>query len=243
MDIPKFVTSQPALLLGNTLIISDLHLGIEYGFYKSGINIPSQTEKLFDKLAKLIKKTKARKLIILGDIKHKVPGTSWQEEREIPIFFSRLLKMAEVEIVMGNHDPGIEDMVPDGVKIHPTEGFLFEKFYLTHGHAWPSQDLKKADYIITGHNQPLIEIKDKLGHSWVEKAWISTKLSRKKLTRYKGIKTPPELIIMPAFNDLAGGIRFNQKKEFMGPITKAAIIKSAKVYLLDGTFLGELKNL
>lgn len=238
------MANEPALMIGKTLIISDLHLGIEHVFYKSGIHLPSQTEVLAKRLDDLIARTKANRLIIIGDVKHKVPGTSWQEEREIPLFFSKLSKRIKTEIVLGNHDPGIERLLPKEIKIHPTEGFLLGDFYLTHGHAWPSQDIKKAKTVIIGHNQPMIELRDKLGYRWIEKAWVVSKLNRKKLIKkYKGVKTAPELVVMPAFNDLAGGICFNREKEFMGPIIKNAGLRNAKIYLLDGTYLGELKDL
>ena len=54
---------------------------------------------------------------------------------------------------------------------------------------------------------------------------------------------------MPAFNPFAGGISMNknyshdQKKNFIGPIINHAHMHDARVYMLDGTFLGELGNI
>ncbi len=53
---------------------------------------------------------------------------------------------------------------------------------------------------------------------------------------------------MPAFNRLLGGVPVNVKKmsnELLGPLLKNNFIdmNNAEIYLLDGTYLGKLKNL
>ncbi len=53
---------------------------------------------------------------------------------------------------------------------------------------------------------------------------------------------------MPAFNNLLGGTPVNIKAttdELLGPLLKNNFIdtKTAEIYLLDGTFLGKLKNI
>ena len=74
------------------LLIADLHLGIEYQLFKSGIVVPPQVEKFKKILYCLIKQAKAKTLIILGDLKAEVPGISPMEEREIPKLFDYLEK-------------------------------------------------------------------------------------------------------------------------------------------------------
>ncbi|MFW6110986.1 MAG: metallophosphoesterase [Thermoproteota archaeon] len=69
-----------------------------------------------------------------------------------------------------------------------------------------------------------------------------------------GIKTrTSQLIIMPAFNHFLGGRPLNKKKNedrrqfkrVVGPIlrSKAVEVKNGEIYLLDGTFLGNMKQL
>src|SRR4030043_1723291 len=125
MDL-KFLTGEPALLAGKTLFVADIHLGIEHEFRKSGLNMPSQTQALLNRIESLLQKTKARKMVLMGDIKHKVPGISWQETREMPVFLQRLAEKAEVHVIPGNHDGGIVEFVPKGVKLYPMEGALLE---------------------------------------------------------------------------------------------------------------------
>lgn len=249
----KFITGEPALKVGRALVVTDLHIGIEYRYRKDGIALPSQSEKMFGRLESLIKKNRAKRLIILGDVKHKVPGTSFQEEREVPAFFRRLLELVNVEVTPGNHDDGIDRLVPPDVKIHPTMGFMFGKTWLCHGHAWPAEEFLGAEQVVTGHNHAGIEFRDRLGYRWTEPVWIRAKLSRKRLAgRYAGLKEKvPGIILMPAFNEFAGVISVNRRwHDFEAyldkgprPLFKAARKKSAGIYMLDGTLLGELGKL
>ncbi|MBI4176398.1 MAG: metallophosphoesterase [Candidatus Aenigmarchaeota archaeon] len=241
---PKFAAGEPALLIGKTLVIADLHIGIEHEYFRAGIRIPSQLERLTKRLDAILKSTGAKKVIILGDVKHKITGVSRDEERDIPAFFSRFLGKVGMEIVLGNHDPLIERVLPKGVIVHPASGLLYRDFYLCHGHAWPGSGLEKARYVVIGHNQPLIELRDRLGYRWVEQVWIRTRLESGKLeVRFPKMKKPPQLIVMPAFNELSGGVCVNREKELMGPVVKAANMPKAKIYLLDGTYLGMLGDL
>jgi len=240
----KFLINEPALLVEKTLVIADIHLGVEYEYYKSGINIPSQTSAMLKKIKKLIDKNKAKRLIVIGDIKHKVPGTTFQEEREIPSFFETLSEIVLVEIIPGNHDGGLSKILPN-IKIHPSSGYLFNNVYLTHGHTWPKPDFLNAKYLVISHNHPLIEFKDEFGYRWLEKVWIRSELKPDLIgKKYNNFKKLPELIVMPAFSDMVGGFAMNRhEREPLGPVLKCADLEKAKVYLLDGTFLGKLGNL
>ncbi|MBU0530464.1 MAG: metallophosphoesterase, partial [Nanoarchaeota archaeon] len=144
---PEFVTGEAAVLLGEKLIVSDLHIGIEHEYYKSGIKMESQTHVMKTRLDSIIKISKPKELIFLGDIKHKVPGISYQEVKEIPEFINHFSKEIKVTVVMGNHDPGIENL---GIKFHvkPTEGYASDDVYLTHGHTWPDKGFLGCRYIV-----------------------------------------------------------------------------------------------
>jgi putative SbcD/Mre11-related phosphoesterase len=264
---PLFVTGEPALVLDRTLFLADIHLGIEYEYRQSGLNMPSQTGKLLDRITSLLKRTKTKRLVLIGDIKHKVPGTSFQEERELPAFLSRLAERAELHIVPGNHDGKIAELMPKCVELHHMAGDMIGKYvYASHGHTWPEQSFLGAKYLLVSHSHPQFEFRDRLGYRWGERVWIRTSLDIKKIgEKYKGAKLKegagapsghglPELIVMPAFNPLSGGLPFNRKKPLerkiggetakfspeRSPILKSARMKTAKVYMLDGTYLGEL---
>jgi len=65
----KPIQEHAALLIQNgynrALVVSDLHLGWERSLVKKGIHIPSQTQKIRNKLIKLIKKQIKKELILL----------------------------------------------------------------------------------------------------------------------------------------------------------------------------------
>jgi len=221
--------------------------------------MPSRTPDVEKRLEALIRKTRAKQLVILGDVKHRVPGISFQEEREVPQLLGRLSKKVSVGVVPGNHDGWLEKLSPD-IIIHPSDGIALgsghdrgggRQFWLSHGHAWPSDMAMKADTIIIGHNHPQVEFRDRLGKAWREKAWVRAKLSKKLLSRhYKKLpRALPDLILMPAFGELVGGWAVNRLNDDgklvggLGPITRCADMKHALVYLLDGTFLGEVSKI
>lgn len=247
----KFLADYPAVSIPeeNALVIAELHLGLEHELYKKGITIPAQREKFQDILDKLLKLTHARTLIILGDTKHKVPGMSIREERELPKFLNYLKEKVKVILVKGNHDAEIERIVPEGIKICGSRGFKLGKYGFFHGHAWPSKKLMECDYLFMAHLHPAMEFMDKFGFRNVEQVWIRGRLDAERVReKYKIKKTGKiNLIVMPTFNSLLGNIAVNKLigKEYSGPmiIGKIMDMKKSKVYLLDGTLLGILEEL
>ena len=121
VSVIRLLTPWPALLVegGERLLVaSDLHLGIEYELAKMGINIPFQTERYLGELLGLVREHRPDRLVLLGDVKHGVPITSFQEKREIPLFFNALLdEVDQVDVARGNHDGNIQDLAPEGVAV------------------------------------------------------------------------------------------------------------------------------
>ena len=252
---PKFVTGKPALIAGDTLVIADLHIGVEYEYYKSGIRIPSNTESMQKEIEKSIRITKARRLVILGDVKHKVPGITRQELREIPAVLGNLSEIVQVHVIPGNHDGGLKDSIPKNVHLHSSRGFGEGEYYFLHGHTWPPSKFLERKYVFVGHEHPQIEFRDSLGYRFFEPVWIRAELDREKLARkYSLPRTLPELIILPRFNNLSGGIPMNRPVSEiekahqayhtgMGTLARYSKLHSSGIYLLDGTYLGKLSSL
>ncbi len=246
---PKFITNEPAVLFGKTLVIADLHIGVEYELYKSGIRIPKQTEKLFARIKKLIKTTKANRLVLLGDLKHFIPYLSIQEIREIPKFIEELAKLVKVDIVPGNHDGDLKKLLTGDVEFHDTKGFRLDNVYFNHGHSWPNKDILDSEYLIIGHLHPCIEFRDKLGFRFIEQAWIRLNLDKRMLlSHYKSHETNRkvkvlEVIIIPAFSKFVGGRPFDTNGQSNSPVIRLADTMGAKAYMLDGTEIGELAKL
>lgn len=241
--------NEPALVVENTikaLVIADIHLGIEWDLYSSGISIPSQIEKRKRRICNYIKEVNPGRIVLLGDIKHNIPRTSWQERQEVPGFLKDLAACAPVDIVPGNHDGDIEYLVPGNVTVHDMRGFVLDGVGYFHGHTWPNRELLAAPYVVMSHNHPAIRFTDSLGHGFSEPVWIRTRFIEKAILEHYGDMkwADPEVIIMPAFNELSGGIPFNESvhEELLGPVfaSHAIELEKARAFLLDSTDLGTI---
>lgn len=232
-----FVANEPALLINRCLIVGDLHIGLSKEMYDAGVMLPSQAEKFVKKLNRLKTETGAERLVILGDMKHRVAGISFLERKEIHRFLSGL-DFKKITIVKGNHDGHIEKAIQPDVKnkVVVRKSIAIGKYYLTHGHRRARTGKK---IIIIAHNHPKIKFVDDMGAKYIEPVWIKA-----------GLRNGKRLVIMPSFNELSGSMVVNDPKlsdknhkGFMGPVAKNIVESTAKVYLLDGTYLGYLKDL
>lgn len=249
----KFLRDKPVLILEKekTCILADLHLGIEYELYSKGISIPSQINSIQNRIISLINQEKIERLIILGDLKHQIPNTSWQERKEIPKFLSELSNKVEISLVKGNHDGGIEKLVNGNFKIHSGKGFKLKKFYFSHGHAYPSELVCDSEYLIMSHIHPSVEFKDKLGYRSLEKCWVRGGLNKEKFREKYGKKKIKltRFIIVPAFNSLISGNPINKRleknEEYISPLIRNGFLRwdKSRVFLLDGTDLGKIEDL
>lgn len=252
MAFPKPVLNERALLIeskkGNVLVVADFHIGFEYELLGQGIRVPSQTEGMARKLNSIISSTKSKRLVILGDLKHKVPGTSYQELREIPAFLESI-NCGSIDLVAGNHDAELEYIVPKKVGIHQSSGMIIEaggkKFGLFHGHAWPSREIiTGCDYLVCAHLHPIVSIKDALGGVHREPCWLFSHLLPGEVEEnYGGLgpKHGSQVAIMPAFNPMLGGVAINEIASF-DSFFSCVDFEEGEVFLLDGTGLGQLKN-
>ncbi len=271
----RLLTPWPAMLIEGeerVLLASDFHLGLEYELAKMGINIPYQTDRILGELLTIIHEHRPDRLLLLGDIKHGVPITSFQEQREIPRFFSALQEEVEViDVVRGNHDGNLQNLVPEGVSIHPSRGFMLgERFRIAamHGHAWPYPRLMGADLLVMGHNHPTVLLNTPLGVRISQRVWIKGRCDGTSLAsaflkkagmdvegdpreafeeQFKARIDDPQMVLIPAFNDLLGGLPVNAEapKSLLGPLLRTGAVKidGFEAYLLDGTFLGDVKLL
>ncbi|MCL7475057.1 MAG: metallophosphoesterase [ANME-2 cluster archaeon] len=255
------MVDEPALVIENTirvLVVADIHLGIEWDLGNSGIVVPSQSAGGLARILEYLDTAKPDRLVLLGDVKHNVPRISWQEREEVPHFLERIARRVPVDIVPGNHDGDMEYLlrqIPAGseVILQPARGFVLDGVGYFHGHTWPDPGLLACSHIIMAHNHPTIRFTDPLGSSSTEPAWIRTRLLRSPLEshyRLTGDELPwsdPEVVIMPAFCQLCGGVAFNESmhEDLLGPLFAAKVVdmNDGQAYLLDGTRLGKLKDM
>jgi hypothetical protein len=245
---------EPALTVDGSLVVADIHIGVEHELSQSGINIPTQVQRRIDRMLRYLEDTKAHRVILLGDIKHNVPWTSRYEREDISHFLRSIAERATVDIVLGNHDSGLAYLVPRGeglrINLHRSKGFTLENIGFMHGHTWPALDLLSCDSVVMGHLHPSVRLVDPLGHFSSQPVWVRTCFVEQVFReRYPDLErfANPRVIIMPAFNELAGGIAFNEATydTLLGPLftNRALELETAEVYLLDGAYLGTVSQL
>jgi putative SbcD/Mre11-related phosphoesterase len=222
-------------------VIADLHIGVESHLGRKGFHLPSRTLIMQDELLSI--SDDATRLIVLGDVKDSVPGSTKQEYREIPDFFQAMLERFDVvDVVIGNHDTQIEEFLPKHVNIKPAAGIRIGDVGLIHGHTWPSADVMASRILITAHNHPTVMFRDGVGKRTTELCWFRAPFNG---TPSNYLERPDEMIIIPSFNRLLGGSPVNVTEEkFLGPIMNSGTvdIDEAQIFLLDGICLGKRKD-
>ena len=224
------------------IVVADLHIGIEFEYENRGITIPLQTKSMMERIVTLIKRKRAKKLIILGDLKHVILDREhiMKERREVAYFLKELSKHAEIWIVKGNHDARLKSKY---AKIFGARGILLDNIAMAHGHAWCSPSIMKASILIMAHLHPYIRITTKTGYSYTEPCWIKGRFKKQKFSKkYPDGNENMQVIVMPSFNPIAGGIAVNKEKLEHG-IASLIDIENANVYLLNGINLGRVRNL
>lgn len=246
VDICKIqpIPNEPALFIEGkkVLVIADLHIGIESELREQGVNTKSQTDKMFKRLTDLCKKYKPNEIVLLGDIKHNIPIATKPERRDVRDFLYEIKELATIHIIPGNHDGNIKWLAPEDMQIHNSDGFVIENVAFIHGHRWADEAVMKSDLVVMGHTHPTIMFTDRLGYKTFEPCWLRGNFLKSKIKEKYPKSKNPEIIVLPAFNPLCGGIAAN-KDGINGPFGKIIDIQNLQVYLLDGACLGNTKDI
>lgn len=238
--LPLFGERALHLPAERAVIVGDVHVGLETDLHRKGVTLPSQTRRMRERLLKILAETQAERLIVIGDLKHRIPFSTRQEIRELPWFFEDF--PARVELVPGNHDVDLDGLL--AVQIHPSEGIRAGDVGLLHGHTWPSPEVMAAPVVVTCHNHPAVLLVDELGHRHKEAAWVRAPFLPAARERYPMLPEEAQLIVMPAFNELTGGTAFNapEGERLLGPLfgNNLVDVDAARVWTVDGVDLGTI---
>jgi len=240
MDHPalRILTGEEAILCAG-----DLHIGLEDEMRSKGVIVPSQTDRMLEELLSLAEG--CDRLVLLGDVKNQVPGTSEQEHSELPRFFRSLSRAFEnIDVVRGNHDVGIEDVFFAGVHIHPASGFSIGDVGFVHGHIWPSNAVMARSVLVMAHNHPAVLFRDGVGHITTERCWLRCAFKEEAHSRYPEL--PAEVVVVPSLNRSLQGSPVNLiGGRQIGPLFGKGMLdlENAQAYLLDGIHLGSVKSL
>jgi hypothetical protein len=248
------VVGEPAAVadLGDRrlLLAADVHAGIEVGLrYERGVELDSHADERRERLCGLIDETDADRLVILGDLAHRIAAPEGDEREELVELIRAVTDRVPMTLVEGNHDAGVAEAFADDIDvIGAGGGVLGGTVAVLHGHTWPNPELLDADVVCMGHEHPQVRLEDAVGGSRVERAWLRGELDPAAFVKDgeanpRAIADPPELVVFPAFNDRSGGTWVNvDGQSFLAPFLPAAL-PVGDAYLLDGTRLGDFRRI
>ncbi|MBD3229521.1 MAG: hypothetical protein GF329_15155 [Candidatus Lokiarchaeota archaeon] len=204
LDIFDFYENTLYIKKSNTLVVSDLHIGLEYELRKKGgFQIPLNEERLItNRLNKIIDRFQPDKIILNGDILHSFSSLNYPVKEEFQSIFRPILrKNRKFIFIKGSHDTMIENLVKQ--EDLRNDFYVQNNILFTHGNY--RIDLpSKIKYIVIGHEHPCVEIN-------MEKIPCF-------LFKYELIKNT-SLIILPAFNPLLEGVLINNQN-FTSPLLR-----------------------
>ncbi len=202
----RIIPSPPCIMLSNTLIFADPHLGLSIVGYK--LSRKSEVSMLRGEVDSIVQpilslKVRLKKIIILGDIKDPLGLPKKTIREAVYYFFYRLQNIADdIIIVRGNHDGRLASILDEYHINASILNFVSIKHkgktaLLGHGHMkLPHEKIIGSDYIFIGHVHPASSLGEK---SWIFSRFsIVTNKSRPDTNNTK--KHTTRLIIFPSSN-------------------------------------------
>ncbi|GAB7010396.1 metallophosphoesterase [Halorubrum trueperi] len=255
------VVGEPAAVadLGSerALLVADVHAGIEVGLrYERGIELDSRADERRALLCDLVAETDADRLVVLGDLAHRIAAPEGAEREELETLIRAVTDRVPMTLVEGNHDAGVAETFADAIDVIGPRGGVIGgsdggsehgRVGVLHGHTHPDPTLLDADVVCMGHEHPQVRLEDSVGGSRVERAWLRGAVDPAAFVdgRDGGVAVsgdPPELVVFPAFNERSGGTWVNvDGQSFLAPFLPDAL-PSGEAYLLDGTRLGDFRR-
>ncbi len=246
-DAPALLLSPARRTDAPTLVVADVHLGLGEGVGRAEGPPEASGERMSRVLVDLARHQGARRLLIAGDVKHPIVGTPRPLRGIVFDFFSTLLAEGlDVAVVLGNHDVGLTPFLPREVTVHSAEGVVRDGVGIFHGHRWPSRAVLAADQLIAGHLHPGYRFAPTPDHpDGKRRCWVRVELPPTPPRRRPTARTiqARELILLPAFNPIAGAEALNRDRPARGRsflYARFLARGTSRAYLLDGTDLGVL---
>jgi len=238
---------------GSALVVADYHAGIEIGLrYERGVELKSNADLRRIRLLGLVDRADPDRVVVLGDLGHRVGGADGAEAGELDSLLEALLDRVPVTLVPGNHDAGVGDRFGDDDRFTVADGtgMRLGRVGFVHGHTWPSRETLAGDVVCIGHEHPAVRLQDDVGGGRKERAWLRGPLRPEPFADHFGTDVAevewhdPDLVVFPAFNDRSGGTWVNvQSQGFLAPFLPAALVGDrTEAYLLDGTRLGPYRS-
>lgn len=194
------------------VMVADIHFGKDAHLQRSGIAVPAVADqKDLSKLSDLLQRTKAEKLVILGDVFHARPSG-----KEIAIQrwanFCKQFPELEIIAVEGNHDSkGAAKQLP----LAWVSNYQLGSILFTHEPPAPAsaeQSTSRSTYTFCGHLHPCCRLKS----------------GRREQLRLPVFLIRQNYCVLPAFGLLTGGMVVEPQQG-----DRLAVVTPEGVFLLD----------
>ena len=188
------------VLLENTFIIGDLHVGMEASLKRQGVLIPSQQwEKMRYEIEQVLSQYKPKKVILNGDVKDAFGRIHDQEWREVLQIIDTITKHAELVLVKGNHDP-ITPVIANKRALPVADYAVVNKTFICHGDMIPDA-ITSCERVIISHVHPALTLRDGAKYE-TYKCYLETTWHNK------------TLIVLPSFSTLTEGTDVTKERVF-----------------------------
>lgn len=247
VDAPALLLSSRRPTVRRRLLIADLHLGLGEEGSRDGLPASFSAPPLAEAILALARAHAARGVVIAGDVKHPIVGTPRALRPVLFDFFATLLgEGLSVDVVPGNHDVGIAPHLPREVALRASDGIVLDGVGIAHGHRWPGPRVLAAERLVLGHLHPGVRLAPSSERpTGKERCWVRLEVDAR---RRDGRPAPRpvrfrELIVLPAFNPLAGTEALNRERPRRGRsflYHRFLARGTPRAYLLDGTDVGPI---
>lgn len=199
------------MIVDDTAIIADLHLGIESMMEDYGVTFPRvQIREVINNMTSIVENHGISRLIVAGDFKHEFGRNKPYEWEDIEMFLNKFSDL-EIEVVRGNHDNFLMTILSKyGVEMKST--INVSGWTVTHGHK--NTDAEK---MIMGHEHPTIKVRES-GAIYRYPCFLHVK--------------ERSAVVLPAFSPVAQGSDLLSAEKFLSPILDVEV-DNVDVYAVE----------
>jgi|Deesub1362B_J571_1020462.scaffolds.fasta_scaffold00077_91 hypothetical protein len=222
------LTPEKVIIIEDTAIISDLHLGIEQSMPGSVPRL--QIREIVESVEDIFKSYEIDRLIVNGDMKHEFSQNMPYEWDDVRYFVESVQEFGELSVVRGNHDNYLAAILAKyGIKLE--KSIQLKDWTIAHGH-----EAIEAEKLIIGHEHPSIRIRSGYA-SYTYPCFLRSKKVE--------LGVEKELIVLPAFSPMVTGSDVITTFSFLSPILNSFSSSEIGVYAVEDRVysMGNLKKL
>ncbi len=219
---------EKAIIIEDSAIISDLHLGIEQSM--PGYVPRLQIGEIVESVKEIFESYGIERLIVNGDMKHEFSQNMPYEWDDVRYFVESVNEFGELRVVRGNHDNYLAAILAKyGIELE--KSIRLAGWMVAHGH-----EAIEAEKLIIGHEHPSIRIRSGYA-SYTYPCFLRGKKVESGVER--------ELIVLPAFSPMVTGSDVITTFSYLSPLLNSFSSAEIEVYAVEDRVysMGNLKKL